>query len=88
VYLLPVIEDIRAAGAFTAQQIAGGLNERGITAARGGTWSAIQVRRILKSSICAKADAQWATDNHNFTGLVDVVTDPPPVHQILDAIRS
>jgi DNA invertase Pin-like site-specific DNA recombinase len=45
--LLPVIEDIRAAGYTTPQQIADGLNERGITAARGGAWSAVQVRRIL-----------------------------------------
>jgi DNA invertase Pin-like site-specific DNA recombinase len=63
--LLPVIEDIRAAGAFTAQQIAGGLNERGITAARGGTWSAVQVRRILNISTSPKLGAQGATDSHN-----------------------
>jgi len=34
--LLPVIEDILAVGFSTPQQIAVGLNERGITAARGG----------------------------------------------------
>jgi hypothetical protein len=56
--LLPVIEDIRAAGYSTPQQIAYGLNERGITAARGGAWSAVQVRRILKPSIGQKATAQ------------------------------
>jgi hypothetical protein len=33
--LLPVIEDLRAAGAVTPQQIADGLNERGITATQG-----------------------------------------------------
>jgi DNA invertase Pin-like site-specific DNA recombinase len=44
--LLPVIEDLRTAGAVTPQQIAHCLNERGITAARGGEWSAVQVRRI------------------------------------------
>ena len=48
--LLPVIEDIRTGGAITPQQIADGLNERGITAARGGAWSAVQVRRILQRS--------------------------------------
>jgi DNA invertase Pin-like site-specific DNA recombinase len=45
--LLPVIEDIRGGGHISPQQIADGLNERGITAARGGAWSAVQVRRIL-----------------------------------------
>jgi hypothetical protein len=54
--LLPVIEDIQAGGLITPPQIADGLNERGITAARGETWSAIQVRRILKSLKAQKAN--------------------------------
>jgi DNA invertase Pin-like site-specific DNA recombinase len=45
--LMPVIADLQAAGLTSPQQIADGLNERGITAARGGAWSAVQVRRIL-----------------------------------------
>jgi DNA invertase Pin-like site-specific DNA recombinase len=45
--LLPVICDIRTAGETTPGQIAHALNARGITAARGGTWGAVQVRRIL-----------------------------------------
>jgi DNA invertase Pin-like site-specific DNA recombinase len=61
--LLPVIEDMRAAGVSTPQQIADGLNERGITAARGGAWSAVQVRRILKSSSSLKADTDRVTEN-------------------------
>ena len=48
--LLPVIEDLRAAGHTTPQQITDGLNARGITAARGGAWSAMQVRRVLVPS--------------------------------------
>jgi DNA invertase Pin-like site-specific DNA recombinase len=52
--LLPAIEDIRGARLSTPQQIADGLNERGITAARGGTSSAVQVRRILKISARSK----------------------------------
>jgi DNA invertase Pin-like site-specific DNA recombinase len=48
--LIPVVENIRADGFTTPQQIADGLNERGITAARGGVWSAVQVRRILNMS--------------------------------------
>jgi DNA invertase Pin-like site-specific DNA recombinase len=45
--LLPVIADIQATGRTTPQQIADALNERGITAARGGSWASTQVRRIL-----------------------------------------
>ncbi len=45
--LLPVIEDIRAAGETSLRQIAAALNTRGITTARGGEWSAVQVQRIL-----------------------------------------
>jgi DNA invertase Pin-like site-specific DNA recombinase len=46
--LLPAIEDIRASGSTSPQKIADALNARGITAARGGAWSAVQVRRILE----------------------------------------
>ncbi len=49
--LLPVIDDIRAAGLTSPQQIADGLNQRGIAAARGGVWSAVQVRRGLSASL-------------------------------------
>jgi hypothetical protein len=59
--LLPVIQDLRAAGYSTPQQIAEALNERGITAARGGAWSAVQVRRILKSPTGLKVDAPRVT---------------------------
>jgi len=45
--LLPVIEDIRIAGHTSMKEIATALNERGITAARGGDWSAVQVRRVI-----------------------------------------
>lgn len=44
--LLPVIADIRAAGARSLRQIADVLNERGIPTAKGGRWSAVQVSRI------------------------------------------
>lgn len=49
--LMPVIEDIRAAGLATPSQIAHALNARGITAARGGTWSPAQVRRALSHAL-------------------------------------
>ena len=46
--LRPVIEDLRAGGATSLGQIATGLNVRGIPAARGGMWSAVQVKRVLE----------------------------------------
>ena len=45
--LAPTIQAIRAAGATSLQSIAAALNNRGITAARGGLWSAAQVRSTL-----------------------------------------
>jgi hypothetical protein len=45
---MPVIEDIRSGGSISPQKIADALNARGITAARGGAWSAVQVCRILE----------------------------------------
>ncbi len=45
--LMPVIEDIRSAGASTLTAIAEGLNKRGIAAPRGGLWAPVQVRRAL-----------------------------------------
>jgi DNA invertase Pin-like site-specific DNA recombinase len=47
--LAPVVKELRAAGAVTLRAIATGLDERGIPAARGGSWSANQVARLLKN---------------------------------------
>lgn len=44
--LMPVIADIRAAGAKSLRRIADALNERGIPTAKGGLWSATQVGRV------------------------------------------
>jgi hypothetical protein len=46
--LLPIIEELRAAGAVSLRQIAAGLNAKGIRTARGGEWSAVQVKRVLE----------------------------------------
>ena len=46
--VLPVIAVIRNAGIFTNTGIAKELNSRRVQTARGGTWSAVQVRRILE----------------------------------------
>jgi len=57
--LLPVISDIRVAGATTPAQIADALNERGIAAARGGRWGAVQVRRILVRAPVVSLQDLW-----------------------------
>lgn len=44
--LRPEIEELRAAGATSLRALAEGLNARGITAPRGGEWSAVQVQRV------------------------------------------
>jgi DNA invertase Pin-like site-specific DNA recombinase len=46
--LAPVIASVQAAGAMSLREIAGGLNARGIKTARGGEWSAVQVKRVLE----------------------------------------
>src|SRR3954465_10639549 len=46
--LAPIIADIQASGVSSLGQIAAGLNQRGIRAARGGAWSAVQVKRVLE----------------------------------------
>lgn len=43
--LLPVIEELRARGAQSLRQIAAALNDAGFTTARGGRWTATQVKR-------------------------------------------
>jgi DNA invertase Pin-like site-specific DNA recombinase len=43
----PTIAEVQAAGAKSLRDIATGLNERGIPAARGGQWTAVQVSRVL-----------------------------------------
>ena len=45
--IAPIIAEIRAAGAASLREIAAGLNERSIPTAKGGTWSAVQVQRVL-----------------------------------------
>jgi hypothetical protein len=45
--LLPIIEELKAAGAVSLRQIAAGLNAMGIKTARAGEWSAVQVQRVI-----------------------------------------
>jgi Recombinase len=46
--LLPIIEELRAAGALSLRQIAAELNAKGIKTVRGRAWSAVQVKRVLE----------------------------------------
>ena len=46
--LRPIITNVQASGASSLRQIVTGLNRRGIPAARGGAWSAVQIRRVLE----------------------------------------
>jgi DNA invertase Pin-like site-specific DNA recombinase len=48
--VLPVIEAAKASGAGTLRQIAEVLNKKGIPAARGGEWTAMQVSRIIRGN--------------------------------------
>jgi len=52
--IAPIIAELQAGGATSLQDIAVGLNQRGITTARGGTWSQRQVARILARSPVTK----------------------------------
>jgi hypothetical protein len=45
--LAETIKELQAAGCESLRAIAEGLQDRGIPAARGGKWSAIQVVRLL-----------------------------------------
>jgi len=47
--LLPVIADLKAKGAASLRALADGLNAAGLTTARGGSWSATQVMRVLRA---------------------------------------
>ncbi len=46
--VLPVVREIRRAGATSLRQIADALNARGITTPRGGKWHASSVRNVLE----------------------------------------
>ena len=48
--IAPTVKELQASGAVTLVAIADGLNERSVPTARGGQWSATQVRRLLAYS--------------------------------------
>jgi adenine/guanine phosphoribosyltransferase-like PRPP-binding protein len=45
--LAPIIRTIQASGITSAAGIAKALNDKGIPTVRGGSWQAVQVRRVL-----------------------------------------
>lgn len=49
--ILPIIDQLRSGGVTSANKIAHALALRGVQTARGGEWSAVQVRRILRRAI-------------------------------------
>lgn len=48
--IAPIIAELRAAGAESLREIAAGLSAKGVRTARGGEWSAVQVKRVLDRS--------------------------------------
>ena len=48
--VLPIIEQIKASGAVTLEAIATALNERGVSAPRGGEWHKTTVARVLAAA--------------------------------------
>jgi DNA invertase Pin-like site-specific DNA recombinase len=55
--LAPTIKELQAGGCESLRAIAAGLEERGIPAARGGKWSAVQVSRLLEAAGSPFGDA-------------------------------
>ena len=45
--VLPMIREVRKAGARTLREVADALNARGVQTARGGQWYATTVRNVL-----------------------------------------
>ena len=50
--LMPVLDDLRAAGVTSFGGLARGLTERGVKTARGGEWTAMQVKRVMERRPC------------------------------------
>lgn len=48
--LMPIIGELRAEGRTSLQQLAEGLNARGLPTARGKAWQPMQVRRVINAA--------------------------------------
>ena len=65
--VLPIIEELKSVGITSLRGIAAGLDERGISTARGrGPWTPAQVRRVLKRILSTVGGARSeGRDNRN-----------------------
>lgn len=57
--LTPIIEGLQGEGVASLAGLAAALNIRGIPTARGGTWSAIQVKRLLRTQAASEQRGNW-----------------------------
>jgi hypothetical protein len=57
--VLPVIQEVRKAGAGTLRDIADALNKRGVSTPRGGQWYAASVRNVLARGV--RSSESWRT---------------------------
>ena len=46
--VLPILHSLQASAALTLREMADALNARGVRTARGGGWSAMQIKRVLE----------------------------------------
>jgi len=58
--LAPTIKELQEAGCTSLRAIAAALEARGIPAARGGKWTAVQVSRLLEVAAIPFFDASAA----------------------------
>jgi DNA invertase Pin-like site-specific DNA recombinase len=64
--VLPIIKQVKKAGATSLQQIADALNDGGVATARGGSWCPSNVRNVLAPGLRGEGERclarDWAVD--------------------------
>jgi hypothetical protein len=67
-------KELQATGCESLRAIAAGLEERGIPAARGGKWSAVQVSRLLEAAAARRSDlGDAAGSDLRFETLAEII---------------
>lgn len=61
--IVPIIQEIRAAGLTTLEEIARALNRRGYKTTRGKAWHKTTVMRVLRTAGAGKRDVPESPDN-------------------------
>jgi DNA invertase Pin-like site-specific DNA recombinase len=84
--ILPVILQIRGAGVQTLKGIADALNARGLRTPRGGEWQAIQVKRIVASSVTF--NKHYRSRGNGCLDLQDDGRRPPTLYREPAPLRS